>query len=213
MLRRWSRSKASAATNRAVRFPLKTRPAHFDRSRRVEHTHREFLRDFVHQMVEILEEGLLQPFGFRQGHGHVHTDLRGRCCRRLTGMPMSAASQPMRITSDTWPWTFRISVPCASKRENACPADLRYSPELICVQGAACRSVRRHFVIVAAGSGLRPKQLVARRGEDRLKLHQRFASTTSTSLASIIISAPSGTRLFQQRQAVQGRARNRHGRP
>ena len=32
----------------------------------------------------------------------------------MTGMPISAASQPMRITSVTWPWTLRMSVPPAS---------------------------------------------------------------------------------------------------
>ena len=89
------------------------------------------------------------------------TPISRKVLPMLIGMPSSAASQPMRITSVTSPCTLRMSTASFSNSWRL-PWMSRYSPVLICVQLARAAQESQALEIVAQDRILDPQQLVAR---------------------------------------------------
>ena len=119
---------------------------------------------------------------------------------RLTGTPRSAASQPMRMTSVTAPWTLRMSVAPASIKRRL-PAASRYSPELISVHGAPWRRSRRPSKSERRiGSSTQNRSCPARRIASSLV---SASLAPQASLASIMMRAPAADGLAEEIQAMQ----------
>ncbi len=110
------------------------------------------------KVVEVLKR-VLQPLHFGQRAGHVDADFE-KGIAQGDRYARCAASQPMRMTSVTWPWTLRMSVAPAIM-QLPLARDVEILARIDHRDGALTAEQPQAFEIVPQDRILDPEQVVA----------------------------------------------------